>query len=207
MLFTAIQHSIIYFPRQKAICTSSNPSIYKSHYVNKRKKAYPKCPSCKIPRHPTEMKEALTENEKIDASSDFMDGSFDWACDLCLSSKKAIKANPGLQNYCWSPHYAYFNSHLICRNCDTPFIFSIKEKQFWFEEIKFWIDSAPVNCLNCRKEIRLLKKENKTLSDILSKKEDAISVDELKKVIQIYAKWQKEERAKYYQSVLKKRKK
>jgi len=175
--------------------------------VSKKKKEYPICPCCNTARHRTEIKEAITEMERVGGADNFINSQFDWACDLCLNSKKAIKANPSLQNYCWNPHYAYFDSNLICQSCKTPFTFNIKEKQFWFESLKFWIDSSPVNCLDCRKEIRQLKKENKTLSIILSKKEKEISKRELETVIDIYSRWHKEERAKYYKFILTKRNK
>lgn len=143
---------------------------------------------------------------KIDTYSSFIQSNFDWACDDCLNSKKAIQAIPELQNYCWNPHYAYFDSTFICNKCKSEFIFKKEEKKFWYESLKFWIDSTPNNCTSCRKDIRQLKIENKTLSEILRKEESEIEVGELEKVIAIYTKWEKIERAKYYKSILVKRK-
>jgi len=187
----------------------------------KQKKKYAKCPCCNKEKHRTEMKMVIAQKEQLDRASygkyykeldidtygGFIDSNFDWACDACLESKKAVKANPNTQNYCWYPYYAYFDLSINCKTCKSEFVFSKEEKKFWFESLKFWIDSEPVNCVTCRKEIRQLKKENKILSDILSKKEDDISFTELEKVIEIYTIWQKEDRVKYYQSVLKKRNK
>lgn len=187
--------------------------------MKRNKKKYPKCPCCNQAKHKTEIKIAISEMEKIDelqykhhkelkinTYASFIDSDFEWACDECLESKKAIKGNPGLQNYCWNPNYAHYDSQLMCRNCNTEFTFSKEEKKYWLEGLKFWIDSTPVNCVNCRKEIRKLKAENKTLSEILKKEESEISVSELEKVVEIYTKWEKDNRTKYYQSILRKRK-
>lgn len=188
--------------------------------MSKRKKKYAKCPSCNVGKHRTEMKEALTTMEKlersqykhyaalaIDTYGVFVDSAFGWACDSCLDSKKAIKANPSIQNYCWEPHLAYFDARFTCNTCQDKFTFKKEEKQLWYEKLQFWIDSRPNNCTNCRKEIRQLKNENKTLSQILSKKETEMSTSELSTVIDIYTQWDKPQRVKYYTSVLNKRNK
>lgn len=137
----------------------------------------------------------------------FIDSDFDWACDACLGSGKAIKADPALQNYCWHPHYAYFDTKRICKTCKTEFIFSKEEKKLWFEDLKFWTDAVPNNCLNCRREIRIWKQENKRISEILRKVENDISSEELKTVIEIYTSWEMEGKVKYYQAILRKRNK
>ena len=143
----------------------------------------------------------------INTYSSFMNSDFSWACDSCLDKKKAIKGHPNLQNYCWDPHFAYFDSNKICRKCNVEFVFGKEEKKFWYESLKFWHSSEPVNCVNCRKDIRQYKTENKILSDILRKKEEDITLIELEKVVEIYMNWDLEEKAKYYQSMIKKRQK
>ncbi len=186
--------------------------------MKRGKRKYAKCPSCKAEVHKTEMKVAISEMEKterlqynhykdlkIDTYNSFIDSNFDWACDVCLEDAKVIKANPSIQNYSWNPHYAYYDSQLKCKNCNSDFIFGKEEKKYWFESLKFWIDSVPIHCVNCRREIRQLKLENTMLSDILKKEETDISLDELNTVIEIYKNWEKEERVKYYQAILRKR--
>ncbi len=186
--------------------------------MKKGKRKYAKCPSCKANVHKTEMKIAISEMEKveklqcnnykelrIDTYNSFINSNFDWACDICLEDSKAIKANPSLQSYSWNPSYAYYDSCIKCENCNSDFTFSKQEKKYWFESLKFWIDSIPLHCMNCRKELRQLKLENALLSDILKKNKIDIGLEELEKVIEIYTKWEKEERAKYYKSILRKR--
>lgn len=135
----------------------------------------------------------------------FINFDFNWACDYCLETQLAIKGQPREQNYCWHPHYAYFDTQPTCRTCETVFTFSKEEKQYWFEILKFWTDAEAVNCVNCRKAIRKLKPLNTRLSNILKQKEEDISIVELEEVIDIYTKWEKTQRLKYYQSVLRKR--
>jgi len=183
--------------------------------MKKKKQKYPKCPCCGIEKHRTEVRQAISILEKI-ARQEYkhykelgfgvgVNDDYEWACDECLASKKAIEANPGLQNYCLHPHIAYSDVTFNCNTCGNDFIFSKEEKKFWYENLKFWIDSRPNNCVDCRKEIRQLKIENKLISGILSKEESEMTHEELESVIAIYSKWEKLERAKYYTSVLKKK--
>lgn len=82
--------------------------------MKREKKKFPICPCCNTAKQRTEMKLAISEMEKVDIQAypkyykeldlnqyySFIDSDFSWACDACLDSKKAIKANPSLQNYC-----------------------------------------------------------------------------------------------------------
>lgn len=186
--------------------------------MEKQKKKYAKCPCCLNEVHKTEMDICLNIQEKrdrktyknykelnIDSYSAFIDCEFEWACDSCLMAKKAILTNPELQSYKWEPHLAYYDKQIDCNTCDESFVFTMKEKQVWYEQYKIRVDFEPVNCFKCRREIRLLKGENKILSDLLQKNENEISIDELKTISDIYRKWNKEEKAKFYQSIVKKR--
>ena len=141
----------------------------------------------------------------IDTYNSFINSSLEWACDNCLKDKKAILANPGSQNFVWHPNLAFRDKDLVCRKCGTDFKFTKEEKQLWYEKLKFWIDSGPVNCLRCRREIRLFKAENKLLSDILKKDENEITIEELKTVSGIYKKWDKPEKAKFYEAAIRRK--
>lgn len=188
--------------------------------MTKHKKKYAICPCCLAERHRTEMTVCLAILEKmeraeykhfkelnIDTYNSFIDSYFEWACDVCLKDKKAILASPALQNASMTPSLAYYDKEKTCRTCDAAFTFTKEEKKLWYEQLKFWIDSEPVNCLNCRREIRLLKTENTTISDILQKDEQEISIDELKIVADIYRKWDKIEKAKFYEAIIEKKRK
>ena len=186
--------------------------------MKRQKKKYAKCPSCQSEKYRTEIMICLSMLDKIerklhkhykelniDTYDRFIDCDFEWACDSCLEDKKAILANPELQTYAWNPNLAYHDKNLVCRTCGVNFKFTKEEKEHWYEKLKFWIDAEPVNCLNCRRQIRLLKKENKTLSDILKKEEKEISIGDFRTVSEIYRKWDKIERAKYYENLIRKK--
>lgn len=188
--------------------------------MSKKKNNFPTCPSCNSAKYKTELEQVISSKTALERKAfpnikivrednyySFIDADFDWACDTCLTSKKAILGNPNSQLYCWNPHYAYFDSTIDCRKCSNSFTFSKEEKKYWYENLKFWIESVPVNCVNCRKETRKLRSENKILSDLLMKDEADLSIDELKSVIDIYTNWDKINRAKYFQSLLRKKQK
>ncbi len=81
-----------------------------------------------------------------------------WACDDCLEQGRAILANPGLQKFVdCVPYYAYFDLQLECGTCGKRFQFSAKEQQFWYESLKFWVQSWPKDCVECRREKRKRK--------------------------------------------------
>lgn len=189
-----------------------------THAMKKQKNKYVKCPCCGIERHKTEMKLCLSLFEKaerfelkhykelkIDTYDNFIECDFEWACDACLNEKKAIPANPKQQVYAWNPNLAYADKNLTCRTCCGNFMFTKEEKLLWYEKLKFWIDSEPVNCLKCRRQLRLLKSENKTLSEILKKDKSQLATEELKTVADIYRKWDKVDKVKYYEALLKKK--
>lgn len=137
----------------------------------------------------------------------FVDSNFDWACDSCLENRIAILAIPGLQVTPWTPHLAYFDTQLNCYSCKKEFLFKKEEKKAWYESYKLPINAQPNNCLDCSIKNRKLNSENKTISEILKKSEIEITDSELEKVAGVYASWDKMVRAKYYQSILNKRKK
>lgn len=141
----------------------------------------------------------------IDSYDSFLDSNFDWACDSCLRSNAAIRANPKAQHYCWNPHFAYFDSRYSCNTCGKEFTFGKEEKRFWFEQLQFWTDSSPNHCVDCRKEIRHLKTQNSILSEMLKKEEENLSIAKVQQVIDMYLQWGKAEKATYYQSLLRKK--
>jgi hypothetical protein len=135
----------------------------------------------------------------------FIDSGFEWACDSCLGAKKAILANPGLQETPWTPHLAYFDTPRSCDSCKKEFLFKKEEKRAWYESYKLPITARPDNCLECRRKIRKQNSENKVISEILKKSEMEMTDHELEMVVGIYTSWDKMEKAKYFQSILNKR--
>lgn len=142
---------------------------------------------------------------KTDAYDSFLGASFEWACDDCLRTKKAILANPGAQETAFDPHLAYADTQLKCSECETSFRFTKEEKQVWYENYKLPIHAEPGNCLDCRRKIKQHKADNKTVSEILRKTESELSQEEIETLLEIYAAWDKPEKVKYFEAVLNKR--
>lgn len=189
--------------------------------MKRSKTKYAKCPCCLTDKHRTEMRKCMSILEKIHKKEfknykelnldqytygSFIDSNFVWACDNCLESKKAVLANPGLQQTPFTPHLAYFDTIFRCNSCKKEHVFKIEEKKVWYESYKLPIDAQPDKCLDCRRKIRKQNSENKILSEILEKPENDNTINELEKVVDIYITWDKIEKAKYYQSILNKRK-
>jgi hypothetical protein len=74
-----------------------------------------------------------------------------WACDECLQSGLAIKANIENQHfYDGNPHFAYFDKKTSCRDCNKDFIFSKEEQRHWYEKLKLMVYAQQVRCNDCR---------------------------------------------------------
>ncbi len=72
--------------------------------------------------------------------------------------KKALLAKPWLQTYgLGPPYFAYNDRKYICEDCGQAFIFWAKEQQYWYETLKFIIDSRPKQCPACRRKRRVKK--------------------------------------------------
>jgi hypothetical protein len=103
----------------------------------------------------------------------YAEGSFyhwsgmQWACNQCIRMNRVIVGKPGLQTFCdWPPYLAYFDKTYSCTDCHTKFIFSAKEQQYWYEELKFWVQSYPRQCLACRRK----RREKNVAAQTLQKK-------------------------------------
>jgi len=176
-----------------------------------------RCPSCDQLKYHTSLDTSLKlytsyhrkqyPNLKSSANDlifSFQNEDMVWACDDCFEDKKAIPSIPEKMYNSGSPHLVYFDSKLKCKRCEKDFLFSKKEKQFWYEGLGFHLDSVPVNCLDCRKIVRKEKNDNTRLSDLLKNKQD-LTKDELLEVADIYARMGKEERKKMYQTFARKK--
>lgn len=92
-----------------------------------------------------------------------------WACNACLVSGQAIPGQPWLQTWVdHRPYLAYWDRQKICRDCHTDFIFSAREQRYWYEELKFWVQSDAIHCLSCRRARREKKALQRQLQQQLA---------------------------------------
>ena len=114
----------------------------------------------------------------------------EWACDDCLSNKKALIADPTKQEFLdWPPHYFYVDKINECKTCKIEFCFSKEEQQFWYEELKFWVQSEAIDCKKCRSakrernsEIKEARKRLDSLLPTLDKNDE----ESIKEIISAY---------------------
>jgi hypothetical protein len=71
---------------------------------------------------------------------------------------QVLRADKAKQNYSVMPRLFYFPRLKTCRRCGGVFVFSAKEQKYWYEDLKFYVDSTAVECVTCRKQ----KREGKT---------------------------------------------
>jgi hypothetical protein len=82
-----------------------------------------------------------------------------WACDLCIATGKAIRAEPSKQiTGLDHPFFAYFDRSLPCTDCGKDFVFSAQEQHYWYDVLQFYIDSYPKQCAACRRKRRIYKR-------------------------------------------------
>lgn len=78
-------------------------------------------------------------------------GRLQWACTHCIRSGRALEGRPALQTWCdFAPYFAFIDAGLTCADCGGSFVFAAAEQRYWYEVLKFWVQSRPKQCLPCR---------------------------------------------------------
>lgn len=96
-------------------------------------------------------------------------GTLQWACRECLGEENVTQGRPWLQSFTDSPpHLAYFDKVYGCELCGQRYVFSAQEQRFWYEELKFWVNTRPKQCADCRRLRRTDREAMRTLQQLLS---------------------------------------
>lgn len=77
-----------------------------------------------------------------------------------------IRADESKQKYSVFPKTEYFDVLCKCRYCRRWFIFCAKEQQYWFEELRFFVDSSCVHCSECRSRRRQHHREEQEFASL-----------------------------------------
>jgi hypothetical protein len=78
-----------------------------------------------------------------------------WACIQCFEAGRALEGHPAEQTFCdMNPYFAFVDAGLRCHDCGCLFIFAATEQRFWYETMKFWVQSRPKQCIRCRRARR-----------------------------------------------------
>jgi Probable zinc-ribbon domain len=106
--------------------------------------------------------------------------------DRHLDYSTAVRADISRQNFSVCPRHWYINAAFHCSRCGQPFVFTAEEQKFWYEELKFWIDSRPKECAKCRQELRAMKalqqEYDREIASALSKE---TSVDQKQRLVAV----------------------
>ena len=97
------------------------------------------------------------------------DERLQWACQRCLQSGRALSASPRLQTFLdYPPYLAYYDLEHRCSDCSNSFIFGRFEQRYWYETLKFWVQSVPKQCPACRRRRRRKIATSKRLQGLLA---------------------------------------
>ena len=78
-----------------------------------------------------------------------------WGADLDYAT--AVRADIAQQDFTVCPRHWYVDATLRCARCSQSFVFSADQQRFWYEQLRFWVDSRAKHCTSCRQELRRLK--------------------------------------------------
>lgn len=67
-----------------------------------------------------------------------------------VDPNSAERANESLQRFVVMGRAWYVDATLLCGRCGFEFLFAVSEQRFWYEELKFYVDSFPRLCPACR---------------------------------------------------------
>jgi hypothetical protein len=70
----------------------------------------------------------------------------------------AVEADLERQSPSPVPIAYYFDADRLCRDCGRPFLFFAEEQKYWYEELRFPLDSDCVRCFPCRKHQQVIAK-------------------------------------------------
>ncbi len=67
-----------------------------------------------------------------------------------------------------APYLAYSDIGHRCSDCGEKFVFTKHEQRFWYEELGFWVQSRPKQCVACRQKRRTTAEANTRLQQAIA---------------------------------------
>ena len=123
-----------------------------------------------------------------------------WACNNCIAKKEknALRAELGVEKCGMrGPILVYLDLEYLCKDCGVKFVFSSQEQQYWYEELKFFNESKPIRCSECRRKNR----QNHRLAELLALENKDLKI--LREIHQIYLEKGSFEKANRYAKMIK----
>jgi gamma-glutamyl-gamma-aminobutyrate hydrolase PuuD len=91
-----------------------------------------------------------------------------------INRSDVLPGQSGAQNYTVVGIQWHIGVILRCKKCRKTFEFTAEEQRHWYEKLRFWADSVPVECFECRGASRTIVNFHKRLSKVLATKEMTI---------------------------------
>jgi hypothetical protein len=102
-----------------------------------------------------------------------------------LDYTTAQPANISKQHYTVCPRHWYVDATFVCSDCSREFVFTANEQRFWYEDRRFWIDSLPKRCAECRKAERVRLELRKRYDLLIGEALGPCPIETKKQVVEI----------------------
>jgi hypothetical protein len=100
-----------------------------------------------------------------------------------LDYSSAIRANVAVQDYTVCPRHWYVDATFLCEACKREFNWTAAEQRTWFEEYRFYIDSIPTRCPECRRQRRQKERLQKEYDTLVASARSGRDLEAKKRVI------------------------
>jgi len=104
---------------------------------------------------------------------------------LDLDYSTAIRADTGAQDYTVCPRQWYIDAHFRCADCGSTFLWSAVEQKAWFETYRFYVDSQPTRCQQCRAKRRDAVQLRKDYDALVAEARTGGSAEQKRRVVLI----------------------
>lgn len=102
-----------------------------------------------------------------------------------LEYRTARRADVSRQDYTVAPRHWYLDAWFTCGDCRREFVWSAREQQFWFETLRFYVDTQATRCRACRSRRRRIAALRKNYDATVGEARGSKSTDLRVKVIGI----------------------
>jgi hypothetical protein len=109
---------------------------------------------------------------------------FFWSA-LDIDYSTAIRAAIAAQDYSVCPRHWYIDARFRCGGCDAEFVWSAEEQRAWFETYRFYVDSRPTICRDCRAKHRNAVELRKEYDALVSAARSGGTTEQKQRVVEI----------------------
>jgi len=94
-----------------------------------------------------------------------------WSEDVTFP-ESAIPADVRKQNFSTMSHlHWYVDTLRDCWTCDRPFLFFAREQQYWYETLRFRVETQCRDCVECRASLRSVRRRLKRYGELVGQRE------------------------------------